>query len=64
MDTATFSDAKADLREVCRNLGKPLDPELVKRVQERSRLIRERVLRERGVLNVVDELIRELRDVE
>lgn len=62
MNTATSSAALADLQALCANLGKPQDPELVKRVQERAREVRGRVLREKGLLDVAVDLIRETRD--
>jgi hypothetical protein len=37
MKTATPSPALADLEALCLSFGKPQDPELVKRVQERAR---------------------------
>jgi hypothetical protein len=62
MKTSTTSQALADLEALCVSLGKPQDPELVKRVQERGRQVRERVLREKGLLDVAVDLIRETRD--
>ena len=53
----------ADLTAVLDHLmtGKPLDPELVRRVQERSDRIREEILEKHGVLNIGTQLIREAR---
>ncbi len=62
MTATTSSDALADLETLCLNVGKPQDPELVKRVRERAKQIRERVFREQGVLDVAVDLIREVRD--
>jgi hypothetical protein len=62
MKTATPSQALADLEALCQSYGKPQDPELVKRVQERAREVRERVYREKGLLDVAVDLIRETRD--
>jgi hypothetical protein len=62
MNTATSSEALADLEALCGNVGKPLDPDLVKRVQERARAVRERVYREKRLLDVAVDLIRETRD--
>lgn len=41
--------------------GTPVDAEVVRRVQERSRLIREEVFRKHGLVNVAVPAIRELR---
>jgi len=62
MKAATSSQALADLNALCLSLGKPQDPDLVKRVQERARQVRERVYREKGLLDVAVDLIREIRD--
>jgi hypothetical protein len=62
MKTPTASQALADLEALCVSFGKPQDPELVKRVQERAREVRERVLRDKGLLDVAVDLIRETRD--
>ena len=58
----TPSPALADLEALCLSFGKPQDPDLVKRVQERARQVRERVYREKGLLDVAVDLIRETRD--
>jgi hypothetical protein len=42
--------------------GKPLDPEVKKRVHERAEKVREEIRRKHGVLNVAVDLIREVRD--
>ena len=62
MSVAAISEQLADLDALCANVGKPQDPELVKRVRERAREVRERIFREKGLLNVAVELIRETRD--
>ena len=62
MSTAISSEALADLEALCASLGKPQDPQLVKRVQERARELRERVFREKGLLDVAVDLVRETRD--
>ena len=62
MKAATSSQALADLNALCLSLGKPQDPDLVKRAQERARQVRERVYREKGLLDVAVDLIREIRD--
>ncbi len=57
-------DAMADLEAVLMHLemGGVKDPELLKRIEERSRAIRARVLQEHGVLDVAVDLVREARD--
>ena len=62
MNTATFSESLADLEALCASVGKAQDPELVKRVQERAREVRERVYREQGLLDMAVDLVREARD--
>ena len=62
MKTAISSQALADLEALCLSFGKPQDPDLVKRVQERALAVRERVYREKGLLDVAVDLIRETRD--
>jgi hypothetical protein len=42
--------------------GKPLDPEVARRIRERGDRIREEVFREHGVLDMGTPAIRELRD--
>ena len=41
--------------------GKPLDPEIAKRVRERGRQIREEIFRQHGLLDIGVPAIRELR---
>jgi hypothetical protein len=62
MSTATSSDALADLDALLKNLGHRQDPDLVRRVENRADEIRERVFREKGVLDVAVELVRETRN--
>jgi hypothetical protein len=62
MNVVTESQELADLGVLCASIGKPPDPELVKRVRERARQVRERVFREQGLLNVAVDLVRESRD--
>jgi hypothetical protein len=68
MDTSHVipPDILADLEEVCRQAasGGVRDPELLRRIQERSAKAREEILRKHGVLNVAVDLIREIRDEE
>jgi hypothetical protein len=41
--------------------GTPVDPDVARRVQERSRLIREEVFRKHGLVDIAVPAIRELR---
>jgi hypothetical protein len=41
--------------------GTPVDPDVAKRVQERSRLIRDEIFRKHGLVDVAVPAIRELR---
>jgi hypothetical protein len=56
----------ADLEAVCKQIpaGGVTDPELLRRVRERSEKARAEVLRRHGVLDVAADLIREARDEE
>jgi hypothetical protein len=60
------SDATDDLQAVLDHVatGKPLDPEVERRVRERSRKIRQNLRDRHGVLNVAVDLIREIRNEE
>jgi len=42
--------------------GKPVDPEVARRVQERSRLAQDELLKKYGVREIAVELIREIRE--
>ena len=42
--------------------GKPLDPEVARRIREQGDRIREKILREHGILDIGVPAIRELRD--
>ena len=56
---------EADLEEVCRLIaqgGKVTDPDLLKRIQERSEQATREVFEKHGLLNVAVDLIREGRD--
>lgn len=59
-------DILADLEEVCRQAtaGGVRDPELLRRVYERSAKAREEVLRKFGVQDIGVGIIREIRDAE
>lgn len=65
-DHAIPPDVLADLEEVCRQaaVGGVKDPELLRRIQERSEKARREILQKHGVLNVAVDLIREGRDEE
>jgi hypothetical protein len=55
----------ADLEAVChRTAAGNADPELLRRVAERSRLVQAELRRKYGELNVAVDLIREIRDEE
>ncbi|MBI1899991.1 MAG: hypothetical protein HYS13_02605 [Planctomycetia bacterium] len=58
------SEALADLEALCSSLaaGRPVDPDLAKRIRERSERIREEIRRKHGVLDVAVQLIREARE--
>ena len=67
MATETKPSAQDDLQEVCRLIaeGKRVtDPDLLKRVQERSEQATREVFEKHGVLNIAVDLIREGRDEE
>lgn len=57
---------EADTRAVIEKLmtGKPLDPEVYRRIRERSARISEDVFKEHGLLDVAVPAIRSLRDGE
>lgn len=59
----TIDAAEADARAVFEHFatGKPLDPEVARRVRERGQRIREEVFRKHGQLDVGVPAIRELR---
>jgi hypothetical protein len=56
----------ADARAVIEHAlsGKPLDPEIARRLRERGDRIREEVYRQHGLLDIGVPAIRELRDAE
>ena len=54
------TDAQAVIDQVL--AGKPVDPEVARRVHERAHAIRQEVLEKCGVLDVAVDLIRETRD--
>ena len=67
MGTVEKPSAKADLEEVCRLWaeGKPVtDPELIRRVRERSVAARRAVFERSGLLDIAVPAIRALRDGE
>ncbi len=63
-DTGILPEVLADLEHVLRlsEQGIVRDPELVKRVSERSLRVQEELRRRHGALNVAVDLIREIRD--
>ena len=58
------SELLADVQTVLQQFaaGKPVDPEVARRVRERSRQASEATRQRLGVLNVAAELIREVRN--
>jgi hypothetical protein len=69
MDTATPvpgfpADIDADAKTLIEQVmaGKPVDPEVARRVHERAQQIRQEILAKHGVLDVAVELIRETRE--
>jgi hypothetical protein len=60
------TETDADLEAVIEHLisGKPLDPELMRRVNERSERATQEIFDKHGFLNVAVDLIREIRDEE
>ncbi len=65
MATIDKSSAQADLEEVCRLIAegkKVTDPDLRKRIEERSGRATREVFEKHGLLNVAVDLIREGRD--
>jgi hypothetical protein len=61
-DPAALADLDAVLRHVAS--GTPLDPELVRRVEERPERITDELRRKYGELDVAVELVRAIRDEE
>jgi hypothetical protein len=63
MKTIDVPSVEADLQEVLEQVaaGKPVDPEVKRRVRERAELIRAQILATQGVQNIGVKLIRELR---
>lgn len=57
-------DILADMREVMRQaaVGGVKDPELLRRIAERSEKVRQEILRKHGVLDVAVDLVRETRE--
>jgi hypothetical protein len=69
MDTADISadlppDLRADTDALLTHLttGRPLDPEVARRIRERGDRIREEVFQKHGLLDIGVPAIRELRD--
>jgi hypothetical protein len=63
-DTVIPVDLLADLEAICRQAagGGPKDAELVRRIQERSKKAREKILKKFGVQEIGVQIIREMRD--
>jgi hypothetical protein len=66
IDTADTAEARADLRAVLDSLvsNTPLDPETIRRIEDRSERMTEELRERYGELNVAVDLIREVRDAE
>ena len=67
MEAIDRPSAQADLEESCRLIAegkKATDPDLLKRIQERSEQATRDVFERHGLLNVAVDLIREGRDEE
>jgi hypothetical protein len=67
MDATHKPSSQSDLEEVCRIIaegGNATDPELLKRIEQRSEQATHEVFEEHGILNVAVDLIREGRDEE
>jgi hypothetical protein len=66
MTSDAAAAAQADLKAVLHSVVNktPLDPEIARRVQERSERITQEVFEQHGFLNVAVELIHEGRDEE
>ena len=63
-ENLTLADLEADTKAMMESLttGKPLDPEIRRRIRERGELIRQKIFAEHGVLDIGVPAIRELRD--
>jgi hypothetical protein len=59
-DSAALADLEAVLRHVAS--GTPIEPELARRISERSERITEELRQKYGELNVAVDLVREIRD--
>jgi hypothetical protein len=59
-------DLRADLQAVLDHVasGKPLDPEVARRVRERSRAVQEELVRRFGIREIAVDLIRQGRNEE
>jgi hypothetical protein len=65
-DNMIPAEVMADMQAVSDAVaaGKPVDPEVVRRVRERSRKAQEELLRRYGAREIAVELVREIRDEE
>jgi hypothetical protein len=61
---STTTELQADREEVWRAIieKRPVDPEVAKRVHGRAEEVRARIIKERGILDVAVDLVREARD--
>jgi hypothetical protein len=63
IDTGDIAEARADVRAVLDSLlsKRPLDPEIIRRIEDRSERMTEELRKQYGELNVAVDLIREVR---
>lgn len=63
-DSTPVIDEAADAQQVIEHAltGKPLDPEVARRVRERSERATAALRQQRGTVNIAVDLIREVRD--
>lgn len=66
MDSVSPEELEADTKAVMEFLitGKPIDPEIARRIRERGDRIREEIYAEHGLLDIGTPAIRALRDGE
>ena len=64
MNAATVPTAIDDMHAVNEAVlaGRPIDPDLARRIEERAEEFRQRMIREHGLLNIGVDLIRKARE--
>lgn len=60
METIELTDGEAVIQAL--TSGKPVDPEVAKRIREKARAITERLRKENGEMDVVLPILREIRE--